>query len=51
MVIELSVDGAVVETYEADLKHGTAPDSGSSSANYEFAIVGVKAAAAEIIKL
>jgi len=51
VTIELKVNGSVVETYDADLHHGAANDSGNSTNNYSFNIIGVKVAATEIIKL
>jgi len=51
VTVELKVNGVIVETYSADLNHGTAPDSGNSTDSYSFNVIGVKVAATQIIKL
>ena len=49
--VELKVKGVIKDTYDADLNHGTNPDSGNSADNYEFNMTALKVAATQIIKL
>ena len=49
--VELKVNGVIKDTYDADFNHGTNPDSGNSTDNYEFNMTGLKVAATQIIKL